>query len=133
MSTENIKRNFEQLILYGIIGCLSATVDFVFYNVLAICIGLHYIIANSISVLIGILTSFSLNRTFNFKVKDKIVVRFSLFFTCGMLGLFLINAILWLGIDNYHFSEIGTKIVSIFIVALLQFIFNKFITFKQTK
>lgn len=133
MPKEKIKRNIKQLILYGIIGCMSASVDFAFYNVLAIYVGLHYIIANSLSVLTGILTSFSLNRTFNFKVTDKIVVRFSLFFTCGMFGLLLSNAILWLGVDNYHFSEIGTKAVSIFVVAFLQFIFNKFITFKRTK
>lgn len=133
MPKEKIKRNIKQLILYGVIGCMSASVDFAFYNVLAIYVGLHYIIANSLSVLTGILTSFSLNRTFNFKVTDKIVVRFSLFFTCGMFGLLLSNAILWLGVDNYHFSEIGTKAVSIFVVAFLQFIFNKFITFKRTK
>lgn len=133
MPKEKIKRNIKQLILYGIIGCMSASVDFAFYNVLAIYVGLHYIIANSLSVLTGILTSFSLNRTFNFKVTDKFVVRFSLFFTCGMFGLLLSNAILWLGVDNYHFSEIGTKAVSIFVVAFLQFIFNKFITFKRTK
>ena len=133
MSKEELKRNLKQLILYGIIGCISASVDFAFYNVLTICVGLHYIIANSFSVLTGIFTSFSLNRAFNFKVTDKIVVRFSLFLTSGMLGLLLSNVILWIGVDNCHFSEIGTKVFSIFAVALLQFIFNKFITFKQTK
>ena len=133
MHKDEIRKNIKQLILYGIIGCLSASVDFTFYNVLTICIGLHYNIANSLSVLTGILTSFSLNRAFNFKVTDKVVARFSLFLTSGMLGLLLSNAILWLGVDNWHFSEIGTKVVSIFVVALLQFIFNKFITFKQTK
>lgn len=133
MKKDKIRKNIKQLILYGIIGCLSASVDFAFYNVLTSCIGLHYIMANSLSVLTGILTSFSLNRAFNFKVTDKVVVRFSLFLTSGVLGLLLSNAILWLGVDKCHFSEVGTKVISIFVVALLQFIFNKFITFKQTK
>ena len=83
--------------------------------------------------MIGIFTSFTLNRTVNFKVTDKVAVRFGLFFVIGMFGLALSNAILWVGIDTYHFSETLTKLVSIFVVAFIQFLFNKFITFKQTK
>lgn len=119
--------------LYGIIGGIAASIDFILFNILTIYVGLHYINANCLSVLFGILTSFSLNRNFNFKVTDKIAARFGLFFTCGILGLLLSNAILWLGVEQYHFSETITKIASIFIVAFIQFLFNKFITFKQVK
>lgn len=132
-SKETFKRNINQLILYGIIGCLAAGVDYLFYSILTICVGLYYIVANSISVLIGILTSFSLNRTFNFKVTDKKAFRFSLFLAIGIFGLLLSNLILWFGVNSLHFHEKTTKIVSIFLVAFIQFVFNKFITFRQTK
>lgn len=130
---KTINSNIKQLVLYGIIGALSAGVDFAVFNILIAYVGLYYLTANCLSVLIGILTSFTLNRTINFKVTDKIAIRFGLFFTIGMVGLALSNGILWIGIDAYHFSETLTKLVSIFVVAFIQFIFNKFITFKQTK
>lgn len=49
-----------------------------------------------------------------------------------MLGLALSNTILWIGIEYSHFNETVTKITSIFIVALFQFLFNKLITFKSS-
>lgn len=127
-----IKRNIKQLTLYGIIGAIAASIDFAFFNILTIYTGLHYIVANCISVLAGIFTSFSLNRTFNFKVTDKTAIRFGIFFTIGILGLALSNVILWLGVEQYKYDETITKIASIFIVAFIQFILNKFITFKRT-
>ena len=127
---EKIKRNVTELILYGIIGAISASIDFALFYVLAVRLGIYYIAANCMSVLGGILTSFTLNRSFNFRVKDKTVVRFGLFFTCGMLGLALSNIILWVGVKSC-LTEIITKMVSIFIVALIQFLFNKFVTFRQ--
>lgn len=123
----------RQLLLYGLIGCLSAGIDFICFNILTVYAGVYYIIANCLSVLVGIVVSFTLNRTFNFRVSDKIAQRFGLFFCIGMLGLVLSNAILWVGVELCHLTEMISKIASILIVAFIQFIFNKFITFKQTK
>lgn len=123
----------RQLLLYGLIGCLSAGIDFICFNILTVYAGVYYIIANCLSVLVGIVVSFTLNRTFNFRVSDKIAQRFGLFFFIGMLGLVLSNAILWVGVELCHLTEMISKIASILIVAFIQFIFNKFITFKQTK
>ncbi len=130
MSVEKIRRNLKQLLLYGVIGSFAATVDFISYSILTIVVGVGYILANSMSVLFGIITSFSLNRTFNFKVTDKIVVRFGLFLSIGLFGLVISNAILWIGVEKCNFPGLITKVVSIFIVALIQFVFNKLITFK---
>lgn len=131
ISKEMLKRNINQLILYGIIGCMAAGIDYLFYSILTICFGLYYIIANSFSVLIGIITSFSLNRTLNFKVTDKRAVRFCYFITIGIFGLILSNIILWVGVDNLKLHEKATKVVSIFFVAFIQFLFNKFVTFRK--
>lgn len=110
---------------------MAAGIDYLFYSILTICFGLYYIIANSFSVLIGIITSFSLNRTLNFKVTDKRAVRFCYFITIGIFGLILSNIILWVGVDNLKLHEKATKVVSIFFVAFIQFLFNKFVTFRK--
>ncbi len=126
------KEMMRNIIYYGIIGCLASFVDFVFFYILSRYCGLFYIAANCISVLIGITTSFILNRTYNFKVFDKTPKRFITFLTVGLLGLCLSNLILWIGVDLLEGDSIVVKIFCILIVAAFQFTLNKFITFRKS-
>lgn len=121
---------FRDLILYGLIGALSSSLDFGVYTVLVKCLSLNYLLANSISVVVGITTSFTLNRKYNFKVSDKTVRRFAIFMTVGLCGLVLSNLILFVCINTIHINELLSKLLSIALVVILQFLANKFITFK---
>lgn len=121
---------FRDLILYGLIGALSSSLDFGVYTVLVKCLSLNYLLANSISVVVGITTSFTLNRKYNFKVSDKTVRRFAIFMTVGLCGLVLSNLILFVCINTIHINELLSKLLSIALVVILQFMANKFITFK---
>ncbi len=124
-------QKFRNLILYGIIGCFAAALDFAVFTLLAKYMGVYYLLANCISVLVGITTSFILNRSCNFKVKDKVKRRFAIFLMVGLCGLCLSNLILWLGIDILHMDEIFTKLASIVLVVGFQFLLNKFVTFRR--
>lgn len=121
---------FRTLILYGVIGCCSSSMDFLIYTLFVSYIGLNYLLSNCISVLIGILTSFTLNRKYNFKVKDKTIKRFIIFLTVGLCGMMISNAILYICIDVMHWHELLSKLLSIVFVVLGQFIINKYVTFK---
>lgn len=123
---------FDHLILYGIIGSFSSGLDFLIYTLLVQIVGLQYIISNCISVLGGITTSFILNRNYNFKVKDKTKLRFSIFLTVGLCGLLLSNLILYICIDIVCLDKIISKLLSIFLVVFFQFLANKFVTFKPS-
>lgn len=124
---------FRNLILYGIIGCFTASLDFAVFTLLSKYAGIHYLVANCISVLVGITTSFLLNRSINFKVKDKAGQRFVIFLAVGLFGLLLSNLILYIGIDTLHFDKLVVKLASIILVVLIQYILNKFITFRVKK
>ena len=124
-------QRFRNLILYGIIGSFTSALDFAVFTLLSKYIGIHYIIANCISVLVGITTSFALNRSINFKVKDKTGKRFLIFLTVGLCGLLLSNLILYVGIDMLSGDELIVKLASIVLVVGFQFILNKFIRFKE--
>lgn len=69
---------YREFILYGIIGGLSATLDFAIFTILA-GIGIPIIVSNIIGVVSGITTSFLLNRHYNFKIKDHATKRFMIF------------------------------------------------------
>ena len=121
---------FRNLILYGIIGSFTSFLDFCVFTVLTSLVGLHYLLANCISVLVGITTSFLLNRSYNFKVKDHSKRRFLIFLVVGLSGLVLSNIILYVGIDLMHDNELIVKLASIVLVVGFQFLLNKFVTFK---
>lgn len=124
---------FRHLILYGLIGGFSSGLDFLLYTALVELAALNYMIANCISVLVGITVSFLLNRKYNFKVEDKTLRRFFIFLSVGLGGLLFSNLILYLCIEYMCLSELVSKVISIVPVVLLQFILNKFITFKTDK
>ena len=123
---------FRHLILYGIIGSFSSGLDFLIYTLLVQIIGLQYLVANCISVVAGISTSFYLNRNYNFKVKDHTKRRFSIFLTVGLCGLVMSNLILYLCIDNLGMDKLISKLLSIVMVVFFQFLVNKYLTFKPT-
>lgn len=123
---------FRHLILYGVIGSFSSGLDFVIYTLLVQLAGLQYLLANCISVLGGITTSFILNRNYNFQVKDKTKRRFAIFLTVGLCGMMLSNIILYVCIDLFDLNKIFSKLLSILLVVFFQFIFNKYFTFKPS-
>ena len=129
---KTLYRKFHHLVLYGIIGSFSSGLDFLIYTLLVQIVGLQYLVANCISVVAGISTSFYLNRNYNFKVKDHTKRRFSIFLTVGLCGLVMSNLILYLCIDNLGMDKLISKLLSIVLVVFFQFLVNKYLTFKPT-
>lgn len=119
----------KDFILYAIIGGFCATLDFVVYT--SLCFLMPYLWANVISTHCGIFCSFLLNRQFNFKVKDKTLIRFLSFYTVGLIGLGISSLLLFILVDLVNANEIICKLLTIVIVAIIQFLLNKFITFKN--
>jgi len=119
------------LLGYGVIGVLAAGLDFFVYTALTSMLHLNYQIANIISVHCGMICSFTLNRQFNFKTKDKTVKRVFTFYCVALFGLGVSALLLYLFVDTLDFHKTLSKLVTILIVALIQFILNKTITFKS--
>ncbi len=122
---------YKYFILYGVIGVVSALLDFIVFNRIVALTSLSYIIANVISVHCGIVCSFTLNRQFNFKVKDQPIKRFVTFYVVGMIGLFLSSVILVQLIEKAGLDTKPAKAIAILITAVFQFALNKTITFKK--
>lgn len=126
-------KRFRNLILYGIIGCCTASLDLLIFTFLTQVVDLYYLIANIISCSVGILCSFLLNRKYNFKVTDHVARRMTIFVSVGVLGLLLSSLILHVCIDLFHWNELISKILSIGIVVVIQFLLNKYISFRKDK
>ena len=112
---------------------------YLFFGLLAVCIELtsffllikyfNYILANSISYGSCIMVSFTLNKIFNFKTKDKSIIRFGRFLLVNISGLIISN--LFLLIFNGLMPYFELKIISMPFVITFQFLMNYFWTFRR--
>ena len=118
---------FKLLIRYFFIGILAAIIELFTFSLFIKYI--NYVIANSIAYGFGVLSSFTLNRLFNFKIKDKTLIRFGRFLIVNICGLLLSNFILFYFSGVMPFIEL--KILSMPIVIFFQFTMNYFWTFKK--
>lgn len=124
---------YRNIILYCMIGCVGASLDFGIFSVLVTLWNFHCHIANIISISIGIVCNFFLNYFFNFKSKSNLLLRLISFYLVGMAGL-CFSAILLEGfIDVLGMTAIPAKLVTIFFVTVLQYTLNKMISFRKGK
>lgn len=118
----------KQIVLYGIIGggcaCLDATCFYICTKV-----GVTVQLANFIGVNFGIFVSYFLNSKYNFKKTDNKLKRIIAFFSVGYVGLGFSMFILYLGCSIWNKNVMIVKVVSIALVAIVQFLLNKAITF----
>lgn len=123
-------KNNKTIIKYFVIGGISASLDFVFFSFLMKFTTFNYILSNTISVNLGIISSYILNTKYNFKVNIYSVRRFLSFYLIASFGLAISYFSLFVGIEFLMINEYYAKISTIIIVALFQYFFNKNITFK---
>lgn len=124
-------QRYRELAIYCMIGCTGATLDFVVYALLTNGAGMHYQAANFLSVSFGIVNNFFWNCYFNFKTKDRILVRLLSFYAVGMFGWALSAGCLWLFIERLGLNALVAKLGTIFLVTVVQFCLNKLITFRK--
>lgn len=122
---------YKNLVWYGIIGGMSVVLDFIVFFVLTYFFPEYYLLANIVSVNCGIVNSFLLNRRYNFKVKDRFIFRFIVFYLVGMTGLLISSGILYLLVDRGGINLLVSKVMTIFVVTVFQFVLNKNVTFRQ--
>ncbi|MDB6229794.1 GtrA family protein [Lactobacillus amylovorus] len=124
--------SFIQLVKYVLIGILGLIVDFGVYTVLT-----HFTInveiANIISSTCGIINNFFWNSYANFKVHDRLILRFISYFLVGQITTIFTTISLFIFATKMGFPHLIVKIIATFVATLIQFIINKIITFRKSK
>ena len=130
---KDVFARFRNLILYSIIGGCTSLFDFLVFSALTIWTPVHYLAANAISCSIGILSSFLLNRRYNFKVMDHAVRRMASFFSVGIVGLALSSLALHVLIERLQMEKTVSKAVAVVAISIIQYCLNKYISFRKDK
>lgn len=122
------KAFLRNLSLYGIIGAISAGFDTGIFALLYKWLHINEFVSNVFSVHCGIFLSFFLNSKYNFRKTDKLRQRFISFYLTGLFGLGLSSLILYLG-NRMKVDLLLTKLFSVIVVALIQFLINRLAAF----
>ena len=121
----------SKFLRYGIVGCTGLIVDMGIFYMLHEMFEVNYIITNIISSTFGVINNFILNSLFTFKVKDKLFQRFVSFYLIALVGMALSSGLLVLMIDGFKMESMISKMISVLIVAVIQYFLNKKLTFSE--
>lgn len=126
---QDLYQKYRNFILYAAFGTISTGVDFCIFWILNHF--LPYQGANAISFHTGIICSFLLNKNINYKVENRILLRFLVFYMVQLLGLGVSSLTLSILIERLGFSNLLAKGCSVLTVALILFLLDNFITFRK--
>lgn len=124
--------NFIQLIKYVLIGVLGLVVDFGIYTILTH-FKMNVEIANIISSTCGIINNFLWNSYTNFKVHDRMILRFISYFIVGQITTVFTTVSLFIFVTKLGYPHLMVKVIATFVATLIQFVINKVVTFRKAK
>jgi putative flippase GtrA len=113
-----------KFVRYVLFGGTAATLDFVVFAGLVHWLGASATVATAVGVLVGISTSFFLNRRYTFAVLDRLRTRYFRFFAVGAMGLALSVLVVGLLSDVGSVEPFLAKALSLPPVLALQFTVN---------
>lgn len=132
IKTAIYSEDFVQLVKYVLIGVLGLVVDFGIYTILTH-FKMNVEIANIISSTCGIINNFLWNSYTNFKVHDRMILRFISYFIVGQITTVFTTVSLFIFVTKLDYPHLIVKIVATFVATLIQFVINKVVTFRKAK
>lgn len=132
IKTAIYSEDFVQLVKYVLIGVLGLVVDFGIYTILTH-FKMNVEIANIISSTCGIINNFLWNSYTNFKVHDRMILRFISYFIVGQITTVFTTISLFIFVTKLGYPHLIVKIVATFVATLIQFVINKVVTFRKVK
>ena len=117
------KTLIRQFIKYFGVALVGYAVDFGFLLLFKEVLGLHYLVAASIGFVGGLIVVYILSNKFVFG-ESKIAsakVQFAAFALTGIIGLLLLNLLMWIFTDIFGVVYIASKIVATVFVYIWNF------------
>ncbi|WP_198022546.1 GtrA family protein [Carnobacterium pleistocenium] len=126
---------YDEVIGYLIFGGLTTVVNIIVFYLFDSILGVHYLVANALAIIVSILFAFFTNKKYVFKSSTPTfqlwLKEFSLFVSFRLLSAVFDMGSMWLLVDGLDFDANWAKIITQFIVVVLNYAFSKFFIFKQ--
>jgi putative flippase GtrA len=127
----------SQFVKFGIVGLSNTIISYIVYAAL-IYIGMPYLIASITGFVVGVLNSFLWNNLYVFKKNDNEkrnpwLTLTKTFLAYAGTGLVMANILLILFIEKYGISKYVAPLITLLITVPLNFIINKYWSFRIEK
>lgn len=146
--TEDAFADFMQFVKFGMVGLSNTIISYVIYVACLLMIrripvgGVlrdnAYLLAQTAAFVLSVLWSFYWNHKFVFSLQEdeqRSVFRslVKMFISYSFTGLFLNSILLVLWVRALHISELIAPVINLAVTVPLNFVINKFWTFKKQK
>ncbi|HML05701.1 MAG TPA: GtrA family protein [Methanobacterium sp.] len=122
----------KEIVLYLIFGVFTTLVNILSYLILAKIFGINNFISNVMAWFLSIIFAYVTNRIFVFESKNEnILHEFSLFIVGRGLSGILDSLLFYTLVILLMFDDVLSKIVINIIVIILNYVFSKWIVFKE--
>ncbi|MFZ3009922.1 MAG: GtrA family protein [Candidatus Microsaccharimonas sp.] len=118
------KSFIKQFLRYFGVALIGYVVDFGMLTIFVEVFNVHYLVSASIGFILGLIVTYLLSSRFVFgesKIKSK-KREFSLFAGIGIIGLVLLNIIMWFFTDLIGINYILSKIIATVFVYMWNFL-----------
>ncbi|MDD4606721.1 MAG: GtrA family protein [Patescibacteria group bacterium] len=129
-------KNLQQFIRFSLVGVLNTCLDFLVYTGLTRLISFFsqcYLIANFISFVCAVISSYILNKNWTFQDKSKQgnSLKFSKFILVASVGLILNELILFSLVKYVGMYDLLAKAMATILVLIWNFMASKYLVFKK--
>ena len=125
---------YREIIDYIIFGGLTTLVNIVVFYIFDTLLGWPYLIANAVAIVLSILFAYITNKRFVFKTNDMTakenIMEFLKFIGFRLVSGLADMATMWLLVDLISLDTNIAKLLTQFIVVVLNYVFSKLFIFK---
>lgn len=120
----------KEISLYTLFGVLTTIISIGTYKLFLV-LGIHYIIATTLSATLAVVFAFLTNRFYVFESRGNFISEGVKFFS-GRILIFLIEtAILIIAVSWMKLDEFYSKVAVTLLVIIFNYMYSKFIVFKK--
>lgn len=121
-----------QFVRFCIVGIFNTIIDYGVYLFFSRIMGLFFLYANILAILVAMTFSFFVNKYWTFNnFEKKIKSQYAKFFLIGIVYFVLYNLIFYISVNNFQIYDLWAKVIAIAIGLFWNFIANKYWTFKK--
>ena len=128
----NVRRTFYQFLKYVLVGGLSFAVDSGLLYVLVSYVGLHYLLAASISFVCGLVVNYLLAIlwVFDESKRDSRKIEFTIYALIGLTGLILNDVVIYAITEGAGFHYMISKVITAAIILIWNFSLRRHFLFR---
>lgn len=123
-------RTHRTLILYFVFGCMASATDLLVYLVLFNAAHFPAVVSTVVSISAATVVGFALNAKINYRVTDRLALRFLSYASVSGVGMAISSAMLYVLHDLGDWDGNLVKILSLPIVFVVQYALNSLVSFR---